>query len=73
MGSTISLDDDETYEFAQSLWLEVVGTTNKDEGLFSFIEYLNLIRSKAFQIRHVELGIWVSGQKMNYGRHQLLS
>ena len=43
----VFLDDDETYEFAQSLWLEIVGTTNKDEGLFSFIEYLNLIRSKA--------------------------
>ena len=27
--------------------MDVVGTANKDEGLFSFIEYLDLIRSKA--------------------------
>jgi hypothetical protein len=25
-----------------------------------------------FQIRHLELGIWAFGQKMNYGRHPLL-
>jgi hypothetical protein len=43
----VSLDDDEAYEFVHFLWLEVVGTTNKDKGLFSFIEYLDLIRSKA--------------------------
>ena len=43
----VSLDDDEAYEFAQSLWLEVVSTTDSKEGLFSFIEYLDLISSKA--------------------------
>jgi len=43
----VSLDDDEAYEFSQSLWLEVVRTTDSQNGLFSFIEYLDLMHSKA--------------------------
>jgi len=45
--NAVSLDDNEAYEFVQSHWLEVGGTTNKNKGLFSFIEHLNVIRSKA--------------------------
>ena len=44
----IDIDDDEAYELAQLLWLEVTGSSvSKDEELFSFIEYLELIKSKA--------------------------
>ncbi len=44
----IDIDDDEAYELAQSLWLEVSGSSVSKEGeLFSFIEYLELIKSKA--------------------------
>ena len=61
----VTLDDDEAYEFAHFLWLEVVGTTNKDEGLFSFIEYLNLIRSKAkgftYKIAESTSNLYISG------------
>ena len=53
------------YKFAQSLWLEVGGTTNKDEGLFSFIEYPNLIRSKAkgftYKIAEFTSNSYISG------------
>jgi len=44
-----SLNDDEAYELAQSLWLEIASTTsnNKEEAIFSFMEYLVLIQSRA--------------------------
>ena len=44
-----SINDDEAYELAQSLWLEVASTAskNKEEAIFSFIEYLALIKSRA--------------------------
>ena len=44
----VTLDDDKAYELAQSLWLEVESTTKcREDGLFCFIEYLELINSKA--------------------------
>ena len=43
----IDIDDDEAYEFAQSLWLEVVSTMDSKEGLFSFIKHRDLICLKA--------------------------
>ena len=44
----VSLDDDEASELVQSLWLEIASTTtNREDGLFSFIEYLYLMKSKA--------------------------
>ena len=43
-----TLDDDEAYDLAQSLWLEVTNTTkNTEEAIFSFIDYLELIKSRA--------------------------
>ena len=43
-----TLDDDETYELAQSLWLEVMSTMNDSEDMiFSFIDYLELIKTRA--------------------------
>jgi len=46
--NTPSLDDDEAYQLAQSLWLEVSNTSvDRDEAIFSFIEYLELIKSRA--------------------------
>ena len=52
----VSLDDDEAYEFAQSLWLEVVSTTDSKEGLFSFMEYLDRIclKDKGFTYKIAE-------------------
>ncbi|KAL7532704.1 hypothetical protein ACHAWF_004217 [Thalassiosira exigua] len=42
------LNDDEAYSLAQSLWLEIEETeTNREESLFSFVEYLKLIQSRA--------------------------
>ena len=39
----VTLHDDEAYELAQSLWLEVESTEKcREDGLFSFIEYLEL-------------------------------
>ena len=44
----MDIDDDEACELAQALWLEVTGmSVSKDDELFSFIEYLELIKSKA--------------------------
>jgi len=44
----VTIDDDEAYELAQSLWLEVTSTvSNKEEAIFSFINYLELIKSRA--------------------------
>ncbi len=44
----MDIDDDEAYELAHSLWLEVTGmSVSKVDKLFSFIEYLELIKSKA--------------------------
>jgi hypothetical protein len=44
----MSLDDDKAYGFAQSLWLEVTSTTTqKEDALFSFPEYLELFKFKA--------------------------
>ncbi|KAK1748651.1 hypothetical protein QTG54_000590 [Skeletonema marinoi] len=46
----VSLNDDEAVEMAQSLWAEVMNDVDKDEVLFSFIDYLELIsvRAKGF-------------------------
>lgn len=42
------LNDDEAYQLGQSLWLELVNTTDtKEEAMMSFIEYLELIKSRA--------------------------
>ena len=44
----VSLNDDEAYTLAHNLWLEVENDTKtKGEALFSFIEYLELIKSRA--------------------------
>ena len=44
----VSLDDDEAYELAQLLWLEVTSTvSNKEDAIFSFIDYLEIIKSRA--------------------------
>ena len=43
----VSLDDDEAYELAQSLWAEVMSDVDKEEALFSFIDYLQLISARA--------------------------
>ena len=46
--NTSSLDDDEAYELAQSLWLEMAASANdREDAIFSFIEYLELIKSRA--------------------------
>ena len=43
-----TLDDDEAYELAQSLWLEVMSAMNDSEDMIlSFIDYLKLIKSHA--------------------------
>ena len=43
-----SIDDDEAYELAQSMWAEVNDAVeNKDEALFSFIDFLKLIAARA--------------------------
>ena len=43
-----TLDDDEAYALAQSLWLEVMSTMNDEEDMiFSFIDYLELIKTWA--------------------------
>ena len=43
-----TLDDDEAYALAQSLWLEVMSTMNDEEDMiFSFIDYLELIKTRA--------------------------
>ena len=43
-----SIDDDEAYELAQSAWAEVNDAVeNKDEALFSFIDFLKLIAARA--------------------------
>lgn len=42
------LDDDEAYELAQTAWLDVVNTTDsKEEDIFSFIQFLELIKCRA--------------------------
>ena len=42
------LDDDEAYQLAHTLWLEVLNTTDtKEEAIMSFIEYLELIKCRA--------------------------
>ena len=42
----VTLDDDEVYELAQSLWLEVTSTvSNKEDEIFSSIDYLEPIKS----------------------------
>ena len=48
--SEVSLGDDEAYELATSLWAEVTNDVEKDEVIFSFIDYLQLIsyRAKGF-------------------------
>jgi hypothetical protein len=65
----IDIDDDEAYVLAQSLWLEVTGSSvSKDEELFSFIEYLELIKSKAkgfaFQLAEMSSTTSESGKKL---------
>jgi len=45
-----TLDDDEAYELAQSLWMEIASTVNAgstEDMIFSFIEYLELIQTRA--------------------------
>ena len=44
-----ALDDDEAYELCQQLWLEVLdsATDNKQDSILNFIEYLELIKSRA--------------------------
>lgn len=57
----VSLNDDEAYEFVQSLWLEIISTTEKNKDrLFTFIEYLDLMKSKAKRFSYwlVLGGIW---------------
>ena len=40
--------DDKAYELAQSLWLEEIATvSNKKEAIFSFLDYIELIKSRA--------------------------
>ncbi|KAL7544230.1 hypothetical protein ACHAWF_016691 [Thalassiosira exigua] len=42
------IDDDEAYELAQQLWLEVESSNmDKEASILSFIEYLDLIKSRA--------------------------
>jgi len=65
----IDIDDDEAYELAQSLWLEVTGSSvSKDKELFSFIEYLELIKSKAkgfaFQLSEIPSNTSHLGKKL---------
>ncbi|KAL7525688.1 hypothetical protein ACHAXR_001115, partial [Thalassiosira sp. AJA248-18] len=60
-----TLDDDEAYDLAQSLWLEVVNTTsNPEEAILSFIDYLELIKShaKGFVYRLASEDVSVSGR-----------
>ena len=39
----VDIDDDEAYELAQALWLEVTGmSVSKDDELFSFIAYFRI-------------------------------
>ena len=44
-----ALDDDEAYELCQQLWLEVLdsATSNKQDSILNFIEYLELIKLRA--------------------------
>lgn len=44
----VSLNDDEVYELVQAHWLGVASTTtNREDGLFSLLEYLDLMKSTA--------------------------
>lgn len=43
-----TLDDDEAYDLAQSLWLEAMKTTsNKEEAILSFIDYLEFYKDQS--------------------------
>ena len=47
MRNEVDIDDNKAYVPAQSLWLEVTGAyVSKDDELFSFIEYLELINQR---------------------------
>ncbi|KAL7535171.1 hypothetical protein ACHAWF_005077 [Thalassiosira exigua] len=41
------LDDDVAYQIAHDLWLEISTDANKEDGIFTFVQYLNLIKSRA--------------------------
>ena len=42
------LNDDEAYDLAKTVWMEVSATTKtKEEALFSFVQYLDLIQHRA--------------------------
>ena len=44
----VCLTDDEAYELVNSVWQDVSATSNtKEDSLFSFIKYLELIRAQA--------------------------
>ena len=46
--SEVNLDDDEAYNVVHTIWVEfALSTSGKDDVLFSFIEYSELIKSKA--------------------------
>ena len=60
-----TMDDDKSYELAQSLWLEVMSTMNDSEDMISsFIDYLELIKSrtKGFVYRLASLEDDVAGE-----------
>ena len=63
------LDDDDAYQLAHTVWLDLLSTTNtKEEAIFSFIEYLNLIkcRAKGFTYKLAE-EVDTSGEKKLVG------
>ncbi len=63
------LDDDDAYQLAHTVWLDLLSTTDtKEEAIFSFIEYLNLIkcRAKGFTYKLAE-EVDTSGKKKLVG------
>ncbi|KAL7546585.1 hypothetical protein ACHAWF_009917, partial [Thalassiosira exigua] len=43
----VNIDDDGPYQIAHDMWLELLSDVSNEEGIFTFIEYLKLIQSRA--------------------------
>ncbi|KAL7552459.1 hypothetical protein ACHAWF_016605 [Thalassiosira exigua] len=43
----VDIDDDVAYQVAHDMWLEISTGVSNEEGIFTFIEYLKLIQSRA--------------------------
>ncbi|KAL7545888.1 hypothetical protein ACHAWF_014596 [Thalassiosira exigua] len=43
----VDIDDDVAYQVSHDMWLEISSSVSNEEGIFTFIEYLKLIQSRA--------------------------